>query len=157
MLAVKGDGLLGPEALHDVEGLEKPGQPPAAWNAERIELHVAVAEADPEDEAAAADHVERRNRLGDVDGLLQGQQHDARPEGHLAGFGRHARQHREGLHVLKGRGQVMLAGADVMKARLTRQPHHLQQLGEALAQVIPDGMLHRQRQPEAHSPSPPYS
>ena len=96
MLAVKGDGLLGPEALHDIEGLEKPGQPPAAWNAERIELHVAIAEADPEDEAAATDHVERRNRLGDVDGLLQGQQHDARPERHLAGFGRHARQHRRG-------------------------------------------------------------
>ena len=56
----------------------------------------------------------------------------------------------QGLHVLKGRGQVVLARADVMKARLTRQPHHLQQLDEALAEVFPDGVLHRQRHPEAH-------
>jgi len=41
-----------------------------------------------------------------------------------------------------------------MKARLPRQPNHLQQLGEALAQVITDGMLHQQRQPEAHSAGP---
>ena len=152
--AVKGHRLLGPQPLHHLEGFEKAGQPPAPGNPEGVELDVAVAEADAEHEAAAADHVQGGDGLGHVHRLLERQQHDAGAERHVPGFSCHARQDRHGLHVLERRGEVVLAGADVVKARLPGQPHRLQQLREPLAEVIAHRMLHRQRQPETHSLSP---
>src|SRR5207247_11129497 len=72
--AVVGDGLAAPEALDHLEPVDEP--PAALFRilAPRLVLDVPIAEADAEDEAAPGDHVERRELLRDLDGVVQGQE-----------------------------------------------------------------------------------
>ena len=60
------DPLLGPQAAHQPDRLDKPRRALGERNAEGFELGRAVAEPDAEDEVAARQHVERRGLLGDV-------------------------------------------------------------------------------------------
>ena len=56
-------------------------------NVEGVELALAIAQADAEDEIATAQHVERGGFLGDVHRVQQRQQQNIAADGHAARLG----------------------------------------------------------------------
>ena len=92
MLALEGDRVLGPQPSYDGQDLFEPRHALLSVHAERVELRIAVAQPHAEDHAAAGHNVERRDLLGDVDGILHGQDDDIRAHEHVAGFRTEARQ-----------------------------------------------------------------
>jgi hypothetical protein len=65
------------EPLDDLEPLDEAAEPPHRVLAHGLVLDVAVAEPDAEDEAPAADDVERGDLLGDLYGMMQGKEQDS--------------------------------------------------------------------------------
>ena len=74
-----GYAVIRPKALHEGQVLFEPLDTFAFRDAEGIELDVAVAQADTEDEVAPGDDIQRRHRLGRVDGIMQVEQQMPRP------------------------------------------------------------------------------
>ena len=64
-------GLAGPQPLDYLQRFREAAHAIARWHGERAILGVTIAEAHPEDEAAAADHVEGGDLLRHVDGMMQ--------------------------------------------------------------------------------------
>ena len=123
--ALVGDALLRPQALHQGQVVLEARDALALGHAEGVELHVAIAQADAEDEVAAADDVQRGDRLGGVDGVVQVEQQDAAPDRHLAGLGRQAGQEGHGLQLLVvALVQVVLARQQRVPAAVARHAHH---------------------------------
>ena len=81
-------------------GMRVPLDTFAFRDAEGVELNVAVAQADAEDEVAPGDDVERRHCLRRVDGIVQVEQQDAETDRHLAGFCSEPRQEWHRLQLL---------------------------------------------------------
>ena len=109
---------------HHVEALLEPAHALALRHAERVELGLAIAEPDAEDEIAAPDRVERGDALGDLDRVVQaGQQHPG-DAGHLAGLGREPRQKRDQLQLAHALAQIMLAAGDGVPAAVAREAGH---------------------------------
>jgi hypothetical protein len=65
-------GLARPEPLDDLDPLDEAAEPPHRVLAHGLILDVAVTEPDAEDEAPAADDVERGDLFGDLDGMVEG-------------------------------------------------------------------------------------
>ena len=124
-------GLARPEALDDLEPLDEAAEPPRRVLAHGLVLDVAVAEPDAEDEAAAADDVERGDLLGDLYGMMQGEEQDSGAERHGSGFGRDPREDRNRLEVGEGGREIVLAGPNGIEADGRRQSHLLEVLLEA--------------------------
>ena len=82
----------------------------AARHAERVELDIAIAEADAKDEIAAPDRIERGNVLGDFDWIVQRRQQHPGNAGHLSRLGGEARQEWHQLDLAHPFAQVVLAG-----------------------------------------------
>ena len=123
--ALVGDALLRPQALDEGEVVLEARDALALGHAEGVELHVAIAQAHAEDEVAAADDVQRGDRLGGVDGVVQVEQQDAAPDRHLAGLGRQARQERHRLQLLVvALVQVVLPRQQRVPAAVARHAHH---------------------------------
>ena len=95
-----GYAVLRPKALDEGQVLFKPLDTFAFRDAEGVELNVAVAQADAEDEVAPGDDVERCHRLRRVDGIVQVEQQDAETDRHLAGFCSEPRQEWHHLQLL---------------------------------------------------------
>ena len=75
---------------------------------EAAELRVPVALADAEVDAAARDHVQRRRLLGEQDGVVPWQDHDARPQAKRRGAGGDARLQHQRRRDLVPAAEVML-------------------------------------------------
>jgi hypothetical protein len=108
------------------DALEQPGDPLAAVRPEALELDVAVAGAEPEDEPAAAELVDDRRLLGEADRVPHGGEEDVGADGDALGpLG-------DGGQGDQRRGEVAV-GAEVVLAG----PHGVEAvlLGE-------DGVLH---------------
>src|SRR5439155_25487795 len=69
--AFVGRGIVGPERPDRCDRLDQPCAPFGPWDSEALELGQAVALSDTEQELSAANHVERRGRLGHADWLRQ--------------------------------------------------------------------------------------
>src|SRR6202011_5147751 len=122
---VVGHAVLGPQPLDQGEVFLEPLDAHAFRHAEGVELDLAIAQADAEDEVAARDHVEARHRLRGVDRVVQVEQQDAEPERHLARFRREPRQQRHRLELLVvALVEIMLAGHERVPAAIARVPHH---------------------------------
>src|SRR5919108_5075261 len=102
------DSLLGPETLEHGEHLGQPRHGISLGHAKGLKYGFAIAQGDTEGELPITDGIERPNLLSQGHRILQGEQHDARDQTHLLGFGRHAGEQWERLEHLKGRWQIML-------------------------------------------------
>src|SRR5262249_19325273 len=70
------DLLLGEQAPDDLQALLEPAHALALRHLERVELDVTIAEPDAEDEVAPPDHVERRDTLRDLHGIVEAGEDD---------------------------------------------------------------------------------
>src|SRR6266508_3499824 len=131
MAAGIAQGLARPEPLDDLEPLDEATDPLLRILPHGLVLDVTVAEPHSEDEASATDHVERRDLLGDLDGMVQGEEQDSGPERHRAGFGRDPCEDGNRLEICEGGGEVVLAGPDGIEADSRCQADLLEVLLEA--------------------------
>ena len=99
MFPVVVDRLAAPQPLDHLEPLDQTADAIFGILSERAILDVAVAEADAEDQTTVGDDVEGRQLLGDLDGMMQGQQEHAGAEDHAARVGGEARERRDRLEV----------------------------------------------------------
>src|SRR5262249_48272232 len=97
--------------------------------------------------------VERRELLGDLDGMVQGQQQDAGAEDHAARLGGDTREGGNGLKVREWIGQVVLARPHRAEAPRAREPHLLDVLAEANGLRLLRQMLDGEAEAELHSGS----
>ena len=146
----KADAVLGPQPLDDFETLLEAAHALAARHAERIELDLAIAEADAKYEIAAPDRVERGDAFGDLDRVVQGRQQHPGDAGHLARLGREPRQKRDQLQLAHALAQVMLAGGDGVPAAVARQPGHRILAFELGDDVAAGRVLAGQKDPDLH-------
>ena len=131
MTAGVAHGLARPEPIDDLEPLLEPADPLLRILPHGQVLDVAVAEPDSEDEASAADDIECRDLLGDVDGMVQREEQDPGAERHRARLGRDPSKDGNRLEIREGRRQVVLARPDGIEADSRGQPHLLEVLLEA--------------------------
>jgi hypothetical protein len=151
----RGHALLGPQSLHQRQVLLEALDALALGHAEGVELHVAVAEADAEDEVAARDDVEARDRLGGVDGVVQVEEEDAEPERHLAGFGRQPRQEGHALQLLVvALVEVVLAGQHRVPAAVASCVHHGDLVAERAHHVGVERLLVGDEEADLHDGYP---
>ena len=83
-LPVVGHRVLGPQAAHQLQAFHHARDALFLRYVEGIELDLAVAETDAEDEIALRNDVQRRDGLRDVHRVVEVEQQDAEPGGHLA-------------------------------------------------------------------------
>ncbi len=123
-IILEGDIVLGPQPLDGFQTLLEAAHTLAARHPKRVELDIAIAEPDAEDEIAAPDRIERGNVLGDFDRVVQGRQQHPGDASHLAGLGGEPRQERDQLNLAHPFAEVMLPGGDGIPAAVARQPRH---------------------------------
>jgi hypothetical protein len=71
-VVLEADAVLGPQTFDDFETLLEAADALAARHAKGVELDIAIAEPDAEDEIAPPDRVERGDVLSDFDRIVQG-------------------------------------------------------------------------------------
>jgi len=153
--AVVGHAVLAPQALDQRQILLEALHSLALGHTEGVELHVAVAEADAEDEVAAGDDVEGGDRLGGVDGVVQVEEQDAEPQRHFASLRGEPRQERHALQLLVvALVEVVLAGEDGVPAAVAHGPHHGDLVGERAHHVGVEGLLVGDEQADLHAMLP---
>ena len=130
------DLILGPQPLDRRQAGLEPGHPLRARHAERLELDIAVAEADAEDDLTAGDDVEGGEFFRHMQRRHQGQQQHARVEPHARRLGGEARQHGHHLQHLERVRAVMRGLGDGSEPELVRQPHESQGFLEPAGNVL---------------------
>jgi hypothetical protein len=98
--ALEGHLVLGPRPLDHLQRFLQASGAVALANAERLELDVPVADADPKEDASTAQHIERGQLLGDIHGVEQRQQEDSGQQAHVAAFRGQPGQQRDRLQLL---------------------------------------------------------
>ena len=128
--------VLGPQPpdRHQI-GLET-ACPLRARHTERLELDIAIAKPDTEDDLSARDHIERREFLGDVKRRQQRQQQDPGVEPKPRRLGGQARQHRDKLQHLKWIRAVVRGLGDRVEAEPIGQADDRQGLLKAAGDVL---------------------
>ncbi len=121
---LEADPVLGPQTFDDFETLLEAADALPERHPEGVELDVAVAEPDAENEIAAPDRIERGNVLGDFDRIVQGRQQHPGNARHLPRLGGKPRQERHQLDLSHAFAQIMLAGGNGIPAAVARQPGH---------------------------------
>jgi hypothetical protein len=152
-VALAADIVLGPQALDELEALLEAVHASAARHPKGVELDIAIAEPDAEDEVAAPDRVERGDALGDLDRVVQGRQQDACDAGHLAGFGGEPRQKRHQLNLSYPLAEVMLAGGHRVPPTVAGQARHCILTFECRDHVAARWMLAGEKDPDLHDVS----
>ena len=127
-----GHGLALQQPSHDLELLLEHAQP-LRRKSERVVLLLAVAEPEPEHEAAVGDGIERGCVLGDLHRVEQRQEEDAGAHPHLSRLGCDPREQRHELEHLVRLCEEVLARRDVVEAKLASQSHLLAAVADDLA------------------------
>jgi hypothetical protein len=147
---VMGDAVLGPQAPDDLHPFGEPAHALGHPHAEHGELLAAVAEPHAQHEASAGDHVEERPDLRDLDGIVEGQEHEVGAEREALRLGGEALQHRQERKVVEARRGVMLAAPDRVEAERADEPGLLERLREAARGIVAGGVLGVEINAELH-------
>ena len=110
--------VLSPEPLDRFQVLEKPRHTVLRRRAESLELHLAIAEPGAEGEAPAGHHIEGGELLGEVEWLVQRQQHDAGDQPQVRRLPHDAGEERYLLELLQRIAGEMLALHQAVEAEL---------------------------------------
>src|SRR5262245_19482354 len=148
------DLVLGPEPLDDLKTFLEPSQALALRYLERIELDLAIAQPDAEDEVATPDDVERGDAFGHLDRVVKIDEQDAGHAGHLARLGGQAPAERNELELAHALTQVVLAGGDRVPAVIARQAGHRELLVERGDHVGAERVLVGDEDADLHWPLP---
>src|SRR5262249_1331697 len=135
------DLLLGEQAPDDLQALLEPAHALALRHLERVELDLAITEPDAEDEVATPDHVERRDTLRDLHGIVEAGEDDADDPRHVAGIGREPREERHELELTDAVAQVVLTSADRVPSAVAREAGHRELTVKRGDHVAADRML----------------
>ena len=133
------DEILGPQPLHGEEALLETPRRLFPRQAEGLELDVAVADAAAEYQFAAAHDVQRRQLLGDVQRLVQRQQHEPADETQARRQDRRLRQKRDLLQGLQRVRAVMRAFDQRIEAELLGPHDEVDVVCETGAHVVARG------------------
>src|SRR5882724_469077 len=147
------DGFAAPQPLDDLEPLDEATDAVLRVVPQRAVLDVPIAETDAEDQPAVRDHVERRELLGDLDGMVEGQQENPGAQDHAASVGGEAREGRDRLEIGERIGQVVLARPHRAEADGARESDLLDVLAEADGLRLLREVLHGEAEAEPHSGS----
>src|SRR3954447_10864096 len=132
---VHGDEILGPQPADRDQAFLEARAEPAARHAERLELDVAVADPGAKDKLAAAQNVERRQLFGQIERLMQRDQHEAADDPQTRGDSGTMGEKRDLLHGLEWVGAVMRALDDPIEAKPFGAPHQFEIVSQVLGRV----------------------
>jgi len=113
-------------------------------------LDVTIAEGGAEDHLAATQDVGGRDLLGDVQRLVEREQHEPEVDAHVRRLGHDPTEERHLLQVLPRGAAVVHAVGDRRIAELVGQPRLLGELAEARLHVVPGRELRAHHQAELH-------
>jgi hypothetical protein len=147
---VRVNGLAAPQSPDDVE---VGGEPPHLFrriNAEGGVFRVPVAEADPEHQPPAGQHVKGGVVLGRFNRIDQAQQDNSGAELHVSGIGRRVGQQGQRLQGHQGFGQVVLPDHDRVPAPVPDEAERLALLGHGRGEVGARAVLMGQHEADAY-------
>ena len=142
--------VLGPQPLDRFQVLLEALHPLLLRRAEGEELDVAIAEGGAEDDLAAAQDVGGGDLLGDVQRLVEREQHEPEVDAHVRGLGHDPAEERHLLQALPRRAAVVHAVGDRRVAERVGQSRLLRELAEARLHVVPGRELGAHHQAELH-------
>src|SRR5262249_58616250 len=98
-----------PQSLDDLQARLEAAHPLAARHLEGIEFHVAIAEADAEDESPTPDDVEGGHGLRHLDGIVEPEEENPRHARHVPRLGGEPREERHALKLARAPAPATLA------------------------------------------------
>ena len=133
--------------MDEVQVAVPPLSPVVPAEADNVEVVLAPADAEPEDEPAAGKPVHARRLLGQEDGVARRAEQDVREQADP--LGHRGRRGQRGQGLVAGEGDAVDRG-EGREARRVRAPRELDQVGPArLADAVgqPDADLHQSSSP----------
>ncbi len=108
---------------------------------EGVELHLAVAQPDPEDEVSPPDDVQGRHVLGHLHRVMQGKEQDAGDAGHPPCLGGQPRQERDELQLHRTFGEIVMPSCDRIPVPVAGRADHDELLFQGGDHVGPGRVL----------------
>jgi 3-isopropylmalate/(R)-2-methylmalate dehydratase small subunit len=148
--SLRGDGLAAPERAQDRHVLAQPLRPLLPADAEGLALHLAVAGAEACDQPPAAQHVDRRELLGERDRVEERGDEDPEADADPLGRACEVARKRDRLEERRAR-DVVVAEPDRVEAELLREERLLGDRSEAFFRGRAGWELRAEEEADSHA------